>query len=660
MTTEETPEGRGSIFLTRGALQFVRPYEYAFQVAVKGRWVGRTATDVFRTEFPHYGAAYYDAAVDSGRISVQWEAHRKKGLGGGGDAPAGPLDPRQPLRLGHVLWHRLHRHELPVLAHAAPVKIVDYVPMGPLAHTGPTGTSSARPSTRPILRGVFVLDKPASVPVHPSGRYQRNTIQEFILAGDFVVSTDRAARAILAQAAANGHPSAAGSLNGSTTAVQAAAEAVVRAAMAWNGEVGGSSPGQSPASGMHTCHRLDKGTSGVLLVATDGEVARGMSDALSDKSDEAAHIANTRVNTAKTYLALVSGRVPRVTDDAAAPSAPQYVEPGEVLLINRAIYCKSARDGIFDCLTADQERARVMRSQTRSTAMGEEAGSSVAYDRLRRQREDTSSAKDRLKEKHARQTAATKLDKRGAATAAAAASTLVAAAELAAASPATAEGQLDDATATAAAAASVLVECAKWATTRVTVLKYDARRNETLVECEPFTGRTHQLRVHLARVLGCPIVGDDTYGWSCGDDAAGRAAHIRRFVETPSGSSSPIVPVDCHAVAAAANSGGGLVPDQDYATVPSCVECCLALQNQAERTQGGSATAKLANPPAEVQVKCSDDRLVMEGSSLLCLHALRYQIDLGACSVRVAGHAAGDTAATSFAVETPKPLWAEV
>lgn len=49
----------------------------------------------------------------------------------------------------------------------------------------------------------------------------------------------------------------------------------------------------------------------------------------------------------------------------------------------------------------------------------------------------------------------------------------------------------------------------KRAETRYEVVK--AWRGFTMLRCEPLTGRTHQIRVHLAHV-GCPILGDAFYG----------------------------------------------------------------------------------------------------------------------------------------------------
>jgi len=46
--------------------------------------------------------------------------------------------------------------------------------------------------------------------------------------------------------------------------------------------------------------------------------------------------------------------------------------------------------------------------------------------------------------------------------------------------------------------------------TRWRVLEYDATGQDTRVELEPVTGRSHQLRVHL-RELGHPILGDALY-----------------------------------------------------------------------------------------------------------------------------------------------------
>lgn len=44
------------------------------------------------------------------------------------------------------------------------------------------------------------------------------------------------------------------------------------------------------------------------------------------------------------------------------------------------------------------------------------------------------------------------------------------------------------------------------------------RRRAAWLELKPITGRTHQLRVHCAEALGCPILGDGKYG--------GAAAHM--------------------------------------------------------------------------------------------------------------------------------------
>ena len=49
-----------------------------------------------------------------------------------------------------------------------------------------------------------------------------------------------------------------------------------------------------------------------------------------------------------------------------------------------------------------------------------------------------------------------------------------------------------------------------------------SKREHSLVECRLFTGRTHQIRVHMS-ALGCPLVGDTMYGAEkFGDEFTGR------------------------------------------------------------------------------------------------------------------------------------------
>ncbi|MGB8508965.1 MAG: RluA family pseudouridine synthase, partial [Pyrinomonadaceae bacterium] len=70
-----------------------------------------------------------------------------------------------------------------------------------------------------------------------------------------------------------------------------------------------------------------------------------------------------------------------------------------------------------------------------------------------------------------------------------------------------------------------VMEDGKHAETRLRVL--ERRRDVTLVELEPVTGRTNQLRIHCAHA-GHPIVGDEWYddggdGSSVGDECGGAA-----------------------------------------------------------------------------------------------------------------------------------------
>jgi tRNA pseudouridine32 synthase / 23S rRNA pseudouridine746 synthase len=55
----------------------------------------------------------------------------------------------------------------------------------------------------------------------------------------------------------------------------------------------------------------------------------------------------------------------------------------------------------------------------------------------------------------------------------------------------------------------------KLSLTRYRVLAHDAATDTTRVELEPVTGRTHQLRVHMA-AIGHPILGDVLYGGEAG------------------------------------------------------------------------------------------------------------------------------------------------
>ena len=68
----------------------------------------------------------------------------------------------------------------------------------------------------------------------------------------------------------------------------------------------------------------------------------------------------------------------------------------------------------------------------------------------------------------------------------------------------------------------------KEAETRFAVLRASAQNTGALIEAHPITGRTHQIRVHLAEA-GLPVIGDKLYGGPPNRQLALRAVGLAYF-----------------------------------------------------------------------------------------------------------------------------------
>jgi tRNA pseudouridine32 synthase / 23S rRNA pseudouridine746 synthase len=72
------------------------------------------------------------------------------------------------------------------------------------------------------------------------------------------------------------------------------------------------------------------------------------------------------------------------------------------------------------------------------------------------------------------------------------------------------------------------VESGKPSLTRFRLLAYDEVTDTSRVELEPVTGRTHQLRLHMAEI-GHPILGDTLYGGMAGVTAQRLLLHASKL-----------------------------------------------------------------------------------------------------------------------------------
>ncbi|KRG03703.1 RNA pseudouridylate synthase domain-containing protein 2 isoform X1 [Drosophila mojavensis] len=130
-----------SYYIENG-LRKVYPYSFTFTTFTKGRWVGEGILDVFSREFRAQPPEEYKRSIEAGNLTVNYEKV--------------PVDYR--LKHNDLLANTVHRHEVPVTAQ--PISIVH------------------------IDDDILVVNKPASIPVHPCGRYRHNTVI-FILAKEY-------------------------------------------------------------------------------------------------------------------------------------------------------------------------------------------------------------------------------------------------------------------------------------------------------------------------------------------------------------------------------------------------------------------------------------------------------------------------------------------
>ena len=140
---------------TNKRIRVVRPYPFTFATYAKARWLGRTVLDVYVAEFGSYPKSYYQSAITEGRILVNGER----------------ADCEYKIKGNDELSHTVHRHE-PVVAISTSLQ--------------QSSSSDENTSHKPYIRvvheddNVIVVDKPATLPVHPCGSYNFNSLNHIL------------------------------------------------------------------------------------------------------------------------------------------------------------------------------------------------------------------------------------------------------------------------------------------------------------------------------------------------------------------------------------------------------------------------------------------------------------------------------------------------
>mmetsp|Transcript_36893 Transcript_36893/g.59890 ORF Transcript_36893/g.59890 Transcript_36893/m.59890 type:complete len:938 (+) Transcript_36893:6607-9420(+) len=337
-------------------LRTVKPYMYDYQTNAKTRWVGEKLLDMYVREFATNQGPYYKLAIQLGLIQVNGEK----------------VDPTYQVRNADVIGHLVHRHEPPVLHVSCEDMIVA--------------------DTKEFL----IVDKPASVAVHPCGSYRRNSLI-------FILARERGMKKLF------------------------------------------------------PIHRLDRLTSGLVIFAKDNETAAKVSDVMTRKTEEQ----NDSKKIQKSYLARVHGKFPTTKEEFASLSARLNIGASEAFDTSEKNQQNSYLNAVSirqTGLTWEQGKGSMLELDVQ-TKLGKDVGSAVLSCPLR-----CASHKYSMWE----------------------------------CDPTPSPESVGDGS-------------SKPSMTRIRSLGYDPESDTSLVQCEPITGRTHQLRLHLT-FLGFPIVNDPNYG----------------------------------------------------------------------------------------------------------------------------------------------------
>ncbi|CAG9576437.1 conserved hypothetical protein [Leishmania major strain Friedlin] len=353
---EKPATASATALFTTGVRRHVIPYDFSFTVFVKGRWVGRRLLEVYAEELPHHTPAYYEACLRQGRLyCVQRGAlgqhntqRRLLKRSAATPAPAGtagsfsdsapglasstytapttttttsasdlpqrrhadrraaspaPLPSRGEdvvLQHGDVVYHTVHRHEVPVTV-------------------GMCGADAVLITAVCIAHyGLICVNKPTGLPTHATGRYYYNSLTsllEYVLAPkrlaawllvedpllQSLVSTEHLSPSEKAELYAYYAPPPApvrrarsvrqpcehlldgeGGTEHTSGSSQCYCAATTEASAAGDADLDNVDPNKVP----RPCHRLDKVTSGVLLLAVRQDAARRIGSVLMRKANE--------------------------------------------------------------------------------------------------------------------------------------------------------------------------------------------------------------------------------------------------------------------------------------------------------------------------------------------------------------------------------------